>query len=119
MPEQKTIPMPGMTKMKVRMPTVPKMRVQKRRPKPLKHLLKLEVDLIDNGYKMLSSFVTHKAAHRYAAILREEDFFAQVIDRVRETYIEYRVYARARSEEAQVPAPPEEGLLPRVPGSVR
>ena len=74
----------------------------------IKRLLKEELDLIDNGYKLLTSFVTEGASHKYAEILWEEGWYAQIVDRVLKYWQEFRVYAKPKNVEdwEDIPRPP-------------
>ena len=64
----------------------------------IKRLLREELDLIDKDYKLLASFVSQHDSHRYAQVLWDEDWYAQVVDRIRKDWSEFRVYARPKDE---------------------
>lgn len=76
----------------------------------IKRLLKEELDLIELDYKLLTSFVTERAAHKYAQILWDDGWYAQVVDRVRKDWTEFRVYAKPEDESDwdDIPEPPED-----------
>jgi len=103
---------PVLRKPVLRKPSTPKPKIRKH-PQGPKRYLQMELDLMDNDYKLLAVFATHKAALKYSHLLRDEGHYAQVVNRIRAKFQEFRIYAKPGTPGEEIILPDINGIYPQ------